>query len=822
MKTIQLLCLGAAAFTLTGQLAQAASLGTGFTYQGRLFIGDVPANGLYDLQFTNYDLAAGGSALGGFNTNALPVTNGLFTVTLDFGAVFDGTPRWLEISERTNNVGAFGTLAPRQLLAAAPYATYAASAGSVPGLTILQNADGAPNVIGGSTENWVASGVVGATIGGGGATSYNGNAFTNSVSANFGTIGGGSVNTIQTMALWATIGGGIGNTIQTNAQVATIGGGLGNTIQTIALAATIGGGYLNTIQTSAQYATIGGGYQNKIQPDNLSATIGGGAANTNYSWYATIGGGEHNVIQPSADHATIGGGSGNKIQPNAYEATIGGGYGNTIQTNAYEATIGGGNMNMIRPNAYEATIGGGDGNTIQIDASDATIGGGSENTIQTNAQYATIGGGETNTIQPYTWGATIGGGIGNTIQTNAYSATISGGYVNWIQTNALYATIGGGINNMIQPIANGATIGGGDDNTIQTNDQYATIGGGEENMIQNDTQDATIGGGDNNTIQTQAWGATIGGGEDNKIQTDAGDTTIGGGFQNTILPITYGATIGGGDNNTIQTYGYYATIPGGNQNFATSYAFAAGNQAKAIHTGAFVWADSTAADFSSTANNQFAARANGGVFFQLGGANVTVQADDTSGFEYAKQLVIQGNTKPSRQLELGYKTDDSANYGSIQTLDGTMGGGDLVLQPIGGWVGINTVPGTPLDVKGTVRATTFITSSDRNLKEHLSAVNPREVLDQVAGLSISRWNFKGDDRTPHVGPMAQDFYAAFHVGTDDKHIATVDADGVALAAIQGLNQKLEETRADNAALRADNADLRARLEKLERLLQPSN
>jgi hypothetical protein len=126
--------------TLVGQLAQAASSGTGFTYQGRLFIGDVPANGLYDLQFTNYNAAAGGHALGGFNTNALPVTNGLFTVTLDFGAVFDGTPRWLEISERTNNVGAFGTLAPRQLLAAAPYATYAASAGTVSGLTINMGA----------------------------------------------------------------------------------------------------------------------------------------------------------------------------------------------------------------------------------------------------------------------------------------------------------------------------------------------------------------------------------------------------------------------------------------------------------------------------------------------------------------------------------------------------------------------------------------------------------------------------------------------------------------------------------------------------------
>ena len=60
--------------------------------------------------------------------------------------------------------------------------------------------------------------------------------------------------------------------------------------------------------------------------------------------------------------------------------------------------------------------------------------------------------------------------------------------------------------------------------------------------------------------------------------------------------------------------------------------------------------------------------------------------------------------------------------------------------------------------------------------------------------------------------MAQDFRAAFGLGTDDKHIATVDADGVALAAIQGLNQKLE---AQNRALETENASVRVRLERLE-------
>ena len=67
------------------------------------------------------------------------------------------------------------------------------------------------------------------------------------------------------------------------------------------------------------------------------------------------------------------------------------------------------------------------------------------------------------------------------------------------------------------------------------------------------------------------------------------------------------------------------------------------------------------------------------------------------------------------------------------------------------------------------------------------------------------------DITPHIGPMAQDFKAAFYPGSDDKSITTLEADGVAFAAIQGLNQKLKEQKAENA-------ELKVRLEKLEQLL----
>ena len=108
------------------------------------------------------------------------------------------------------------------------------------------------------------------------------------------------------------------------------------------------------------------------------------------------------------------------------------------------------------------------------------------------------------------------------------------------------------------------------------------------------------------------------------------------------------------------------------------------------------------------------------------------------------------------------------------------------------------------------------TLSDRNAKTHFAPVNPRELLDRLAQLPIQSWNYKSQSESVrHVGPTAQDFHAAFTVGEDDQHIATVDADGVALAAIQGLNQKLEEQ------LKAKEVELEAlnqRLAAIEKLL----
>ncbi len=121
--------------TLNPQLSTVFAQGTAFTYQGRLNDSGGPANGIYDLRFTIYDLATGGSALGGPITSSdVGVVNGLFSVTLDFGAgVFTGEPRWLKIAVRESGGGSFTTLDPRLSISAVPYALYALTPAGPPG-----------------------------------------------------------------------------------------------------------------------------------------------------------------------------------------------------------------------------------------------------------------------------------------------------------------------------------------------------------------------------------------------------------------------------------------------------------------------------------------------------------------------------------------------------------------------------------------------------------------------------------------------------------------------------------------------------------------
>ncbi|HEV2915783.1 MAG TPA: tail fiber domain-containing protein, partial [Pyrinomonadaceae bacterium] len=109
--------------------------------------------------------------------------------------------------------------------------------------------------------------------------------------------------------------------------------------------------------------------------------------------------------------------------------------------------------------------------------------------------------------------------------------------------------------------------------------------------------------------------------------------------------------------------------------------------------------------------------------------------------------------------------------------------------------------------------------SDRNMKANFAAVNPREILRGVLALPISTWNYKSQAASVrHIGPMAQDFFATFKVGEGDRTIATIDPDGVALAAIQGLHEELKDRDARIDGLQQQLKQQQEQLDGLKKLL----
>ena len=107
--------------------------------------------------------------------------------------------------------------------------------------------------------------------------------------------------------------------------------------------------------------------------------------------------------------------------------------------------------------------------------------------------------------------------------------------------------------------------------------------------------------------------------------------------------------------------------------------------------------------------------------------------------------------------------------------------------------------------------------SDRNLKRDFTPVNRDEILQALEGLPLSTWSYTTEaSGARHIGPMAQDFMATFHVGSSDKLIYQVDADGVALAAIQALSRRVDRLTEENAGLQRDLARLRSEVARNRR------
>lgn len=402
-------------------------------------------------------------------------------------------------------------------------------------------------------------------------------------------------------------------------------------------------------------------------------------------------------------------------------------------------------------------------------------------------------GGRANSIAVASTNSAILGGRDNTIAGSAHESLIVGGLGNEIGSDQRSAFIGGGARNEIRQDNQHAVIVGGRDNRIGTNVVISLVVGGGENVIANNVDGGLMVGGFRNDIL----------GSNNPNRREIAPVLIGG-SDNEIGRESSWAIILGGDNNRIGTNCASAITVGGTNNLVADncgFSFAAGRRTRVNHVGAFVWADSQNASFASAGENTFNVRSEGGMHL----------SDETSLFfgSTTRQMVnlwedrygigVQSSTFYSRTDSTGSFSWFRGGAHSNSANSPGAGGTEMMRLTSGG-----------LRVNGT-----FVSASDRNAKENFRAIDAGEVLEKVAAMPISEWSYKQDPEARHLGPMAQDFYAAFGVGPDDKHIATVDADGVALAAIQGLNRKVEEqakslkTRDDQIArLEADLAELR--------------
>jgi hypothetical protein len=335
--------------------------------------------------------------------------------------------------------------------------------------------------------------------------------------------------------------------------------------------------------------------------------------------------------------------------------------------------------------------------------------------------------------------------------------------------------IGGSEYNRVTAGAEGATIGGGGDGSADRNfvsDDWGTVSGGSHNQAGDgdgdptDATSATVGGGNLNAASgyyttvaggslntASGWYAAVGGGYENAAS--GGAATIGGGWQNSAAGQS--ATIAGGSDNETTVDG--AAIGGGSGNMVSGeYATVPGGVANVA-----------GGDYSFAAG-RFAQANNDGCF---------VWGDST-----ANSVGCPVSNRWVAQASGGVYFYTASNLSTGAYLSANSG--------------------------------TWSSVSDRNVKENLAPVDAATVLRAVAALPITTWNYIGEaGGVEHMGPMAQDFYAAFGLGDSERHITTIDADGVALAAIQGLAVENAALRAEVDALAQQHAELAARLSALE-------
>ena len=280
------------------------------------------------------------------------------------------------------------------------------------------------------------------------------------------------------------------------------------------------------------------------------------------------------------------------------------------------------------------------------------------------------------------------------------------------------------------------TISGGGNVTYphRVYNDYGTIGGGLGNVVGVDDGNPT------------GRGGTVAGGRANQALSPY--STVGGGYGN-HAKCPYGTIAGGEANHAgLDDYGpWWATVGGGHENRAT------GTNSTVVGG-----CDNVAAGWAATVAGGRENVAQGDCSFAAGrAANAT----------YNGCFVWADYGPPTAEISC-----DGPNQWRVRARGGVyfytsddLSTGSYLAAGSGSWASV----------------------SDRSAKENFDIVDRQEVLRKLAAIPVTTWNYKMEDSSiRHMGPMAQDLYAAFGLGDSDESITSIDADGVALAAIQGL------------------------------------
>ncbi len=283
------------------------------------------------------------------------------------------------------------------------------------------------------------------------------------------------------------------------------------------------------------------------------------------------------------------------------------------------------------------------------------------------------------------------------------------------------------------------------------------------------------------------------------VQQNSGNqfAAIGGGYRNTIAA-DY-ATIAGGSSNTAA--GQSAVVAGGYRNSATSL---------------------DGAVLGGTANvaSGFAAAIGGGSTNTASGRQAVVPGGELNVAGGTNSFA--GGTRSVATTAGSFVWSDDATGAKTITTTAP----NVFLVRASGGVAFYSAANLATGVSLAPGSGAWSTLSDRNVKTGIEQVDETRILAALATMPVSEWSYVAQGTgIRHLGPMAQDFRAAFGLGEDDKHISTVDEEGVALAAIKALANENEARRADIAAKDREIAELREarrfdenRLAALERRL----